>query len=84
MRVPFSWLKEYVPELESPEVLEERLASLGFETDRMERIFQIPGGVVFARVLEAHPISSTSLKRLVLDAGKVVEVVSGAGNARAG
>ncbi|KPD26647.1 hypothetical protein AN926_10070 [Thermus scotoductus] len=65
-----------MPELESPEVLEERLASLGFETDRMERVFQIPGGVVFARVLEAHPISSTSLKRLVLDAGKVV-VVSG-------
>lgn len=84
MRVPFSWLKEYVPELESPEVLEERLAGLGFETDRIEKVFRIPSGVVFARVLEAHPISSTSLKRLVLDAGKVVEVVSGAGNARAG
>ncbi|WP_234554123.1 phenylalanine--tRNA ligase subunit beta [Thermus caliditerrae] len=84
MRVPFTWLKEYVPELESPEVLEERLAGLGFETDRMERVFQIPGGVVFARVLEAHPIPGTGLKRLVLEAGQVVEVVSGAGNARAG
>ena len=30
MRVPFSWLKAYVPELESPEVLDERLAGLGF------------------------------------------------------
>jgi phenylalanyl-tRNA synthetase beta chain len=84
MRVPFSWLKEYVPELESPEVLEERLAGLGFETDRVERLFQIPPGVVFARVLEAHPIPGTGLKRLVLDAGEVVEVVSGAENARAG
>jgi phenylalanyl-tRNA synthetase beta chain len=84
MRVPFSWLKEYVPELESPEVLEERLAGLGFETDRVERLFQIPPGVVFARVLEAHPVPGTGLKRLVLDTGEVVEVVSGAENARAG
>ncbi|MDM7324610.1 MAG: phenylalanine--tRNA ligase subunit beta, partial [Thermus sp.] len=92
MRVPFSWLKTYVPELESPEVLEERLAGLGFETDRIERVFRIPAGVVYARVLdvaplgltEAHPIPGTGLKRLVLDAGKVVEVVSGAGNARPG
>ncbi len=84
MRVPFSWLKEYVPELESPEALEERLAGLGFETDRLERIFRIPKGVVFARVLEAHPIPGTALKRLVLEAGEVVEVVSGAENARAG
>lgn len=84
MRVPFSWLKQYVPELESPEVLEERLAGLGFETDRMERVFPIPRGVVFARVLEAHPIPGTRLKRLVLDAGRTVEVVSGAENARKG
>lgn len=84
MRVPFSWLKEYLPELESPEVLEERLAGLGFETDRMERTFALPAGVVFARVLEAHPIPGTHLKRLVLEAGRVVEVVSGAENARAG
>jgi phenylalanyl-tRNA synthetase beta chain len=84
MRVPFSWLKEYVPELESPEVLEERLAGLGFETDRVERLFQIPPGVVFARVLEAHPIPGTGLKRLVLDTGQMVEVVSGAENARPG
>ncbi|SDF08357.1 phenylalanyl-tRNA synthetase beta subunit [Thermus arciformis] len=84
MRVPFSWLKQYVPELESPEVLEERLAGLGFETDRMERLFRIPQGVVFARVLEAHPIPGTRLKRLVLEAEGVVEVVSGAENARKG
>jgi len=84
MRVPFSWLKAYVPELESPEVLEERLAGLGFETDRMERVFRIPKGVVFARVLEAHPIPGTRLKRLVLEAGGAVEVVSGAENARKG
>ncbi|WP_018460899.1 phenylalanine--tRNA ligase subunit beta [Thermus oshimai] len=84
MRVPFSWLKEYLPELESPEVLEERLAGLGFETDRMERLPAPPKGVVFARVLEAHPIPGTHLKRLLLDAGRAVEVVSGAENARAG
>lgn len=82
--MPFSWLKAYVPELESPEVLEERLAGLGFETDRIERVFPIPRGVVFARVLEAHPIPGTRLKRLVLDAGRTVEVVSGAENARKG
>ncbi|GGM92545.1 phenylalanine--tRNA ligase beta subunit [Thermus composti] len=84
MRVPFSWLKQYVPELESPEVLEERLAGLGFETDRIERVFRIPQGVVFARVLEASPIPGTKLKRLVLDMGRAVEVVSGAENAREG
>ncbi|MGC8968540.1 MAG: phenylalanine--tRNA ligase subunit beta [Thermus sp.] len=84
MKVPFSWLKAYVPELESPEVLEERLAGLGFETDRMERVFRIPKGVVFARVLEAHPIPGTRLRRLVLDTGQAVEVVSGAENARKG
>ena len=59
-------------------------AGLGFETDRMERVFPIPRGVVFAWVLEAHPIPGTRIKRLVLDAGQTVEVVSGAENARKG
>ncbi len=84
MRVPFSWLKRYLPELESPEVLEERLAGLGFETDRMDRLPEPPSGVVFARVEAAEPIPGTGLKRLLLDAGREVQVVTGAPNAWAG
>ncbi|KGQ22389.1 phenylalanine--tRNA ligase subunit beta [Thermus filiformis] len=84
MRVPYSWLKTYLPEAPLPERLEELLAQLGFEVEALEAWPAPPEGVVFARVLEAQPIPGTGLKRLVLDIGRPVEVVSGAPNAREG
>ena len=84
MRVPYSWLKTYLPEAPTPERLEELLAQLGFEVEAIETHPSPPKGVVFARVLEARPIPGTGLKRLVLDLGRVVEVVSGAPNAKEG
>ena len=84
MRVPFSWLRTYLPEAPLPERLEELLAQLGFEVEVIETQPAPPQGVVFARVLEAFPIPGTQLKRLILDIGQTVEVVSGAPNAQGG
>lgn len=84
MRIPYSWLREFLPEAPAPEKLEELLAGLGHETEAIDLLPAPPSGVVFAKVLFAEAIQGTDLKRLLLDSGKEVQVVSGAANAREG
>jgi len=84
MRVPYGWLKELLPEAPGPEELEAVLARLGLPVEEVEHIPAPPAGVRFAVVRSAEPIPGTALKKLVLDAGREVVVVSGAENARAG
>jgi len=84
MRVPWSWLKEWVPELPEPWSLEELLAKLGVETGSIERLAAPPSGVVFARVQQVREIPGTSLKVALLEAHDEVQVVSGAPNLRTG
>lgn len=84
MRIVYSWLKEFLPDAPSPERLEELLAGLGHETESIERLAAPHPRVVFARVLSVEEIPGIEVKKLLLDAGREVQVVSGAPNAKAG
>lgn len=84
MRIVYSWLKEFLPDAPSPERLEELLAGLGHETESIERLAAPHPRVVFARVLSVEEIPGIEVKKLLLDAGREVQVVSGAPNAKVG
>jgi len=84
MRIVYSWLKEFLPEAPSPERLEELLAGLGHETESIERLSAPHPKVVFARLLSVEEIPGLEVRKLTLDAGREVQVISGAPNAKAG
>lgn len=85
MNVPYSWLREFLPDLPEPEALPELLDSLGLAVEEVRRLPAPPKGVVFGRVLTAEQVPGTDLKKLEVDVGRtVVTLVSGAANARAG
>ncbi|PZA06137.1 MULTISPECIES: phenylalanine--tRNA ligase subunit beta [unclassified Meiothermus] len=84
MRIVYSWLKEFLPDAPKPERLEELLAGLGHETEAIERLSAPHRRVVFARVLSVEEIPGLEVRKLILDAGREVQVISGAPNARAG
>ncbi|HMF28740.1 MAG TPA: hypothetical protein VKE42_08215, partial [Candidatus Cybelea sp.] len=56
MRVPISWLREFVALPDDAEAIAERLAMLGFPVDAIERRPKI-SGVVTGRIesIEKHP-----------------------------
>ncbi|MGH2466751.1 MAG: phenylalanine--tRNA ligase subunit beta, partial [Candidatus Limnocylindrales bacterium] len=88
MRVPLSWLREYVDIDLAPEALAERLTLLGMEVQGIERIGQEWQEVVVGELLEVRPhpgadrLSLTRV-RLVPD-GPEREIVCGATNIAAG
>ncbi len=84
MKLVYSWLLELLPEAPAPEELSALLARLGLPVEEAILAPRPPRGVRFAVVRAAEPIPGTELTRLVLDAGREVQVVSGAKNARAG
>ncbi len=84
MRLVYSWLLELLPEAPAPEELAGQLARLGLPVEEDLVLPRPPRGVRFAVVRRAEPIPGTELKALVLDAGREVQVVSGAPNATAG
>jgi phenylalanyl-tRNA synthetase beta chain len=88
MRVPLSWLREYVDIDLTPEALAERLTLLGMEVKGMERRGRDWTGVVVGELLavEPHPAADRlSLTRVRVDAGgAVLSIVCGATNIAAG
>ena len=85
MNVPYSWLKEFLPDLPAPAKLREVLDALGLAVEEVRTLPAPPAGVVFGRVLKAEEVPGTELKKLEVDVGReVVTLVSGAPNARAG
>ncbi|RDI96644.1 phenylalanine--tRNA ligase subunit beta [Meiothermus sp. QL-1] len=84
MRIVYSWLKEFLPEAPGPERLEVLLAGLGLEVERIMPLAVPHRQVVFARVLAVEPLEGREVRRLVLDAGQEVQVVSGDPNAQPG
>ncbi|MDQ7793863.1 MAG: phenylalanine--tRNA ligase subunit beta [bacterium] len=81
MRVPYSWLKEYVEVPWSPSELAERLSLAGVKVEAVHRLDFGLEGVVAARILSVadHP-DAHGLRVLVLDAGggRRHQVVTGA------
>jgi len=88
MRVPLSWLREYVDVELSPEALAERLTLLGMEVKGIERRGDDWQGVVVGELLavEPHPNADRlSLAKVrVDDGGATLSIVCGATNIAAG
>lgn len=84
MKIVYSWLKEFLPEAPGTAQLEEMLAGLGIETERIERLAAPQSNIVFARVLNVEAIPGAEVRKLTLDIGREVQVVSGAPNAKTG
>ena len=83
MKLPYSWLKELVPQLPPVSELEPIFAGLGTPLEGTEEVAAPPAGVLLVTVTEAAPIPGTQLTRLDLDTGEhgARTIASGAPNA---
>jgi len=83
MKLPYTWLKELLPDLPAAAELEPILAQLGLPLEGIEDVPAPIEGVVLAAVTEAAPIEGTQLTRLALDVGPhgAKTIASGAPNA---
>ncbi|MBR4768812.1 MAG: phenylalanine--tRNA ligase subunit beta [Lachnospiraceae bacterium] len=86
MLVPLSWLKEYVDIPVTPEVLEEKLFSSGFEVEERWEVGKDISKVVVGLVKTCEPIPETHLHVCTVDAGSKgsFQVVCGADNVETG
>jgi len=87
VRVPLSWLRDYVDVQLTPEQLAERLTLLGMEVRAVEAWGGEWGSVVVGELLsvERHPRADRlSLTRVNVGAGEPLEIVCGATNIAAG
>ncbi|HSL76396.1 MAG TPA: phenylalanine--tRNA ligase subunit beta [Candidatus Limnocylindrales bacterium] len=87
MRVPLSWLRDYVDIQLTPEQLAERLTLLGMEVKGVERWGSDWQNVVVGELLavEKHPNADRlSLTRVTTGDGQTLEIVCGATNIAAG
>ena len=86
MLAPLSWLKEYVDIDVSPEVLQEKLFSCGFEVEQLHQVGEDISNVVVGRVETCQPIEGTHLHLTTVNAGDkgTFQVCCGADNVEAG
>ncbi len=87
MRVPLSWLRDYVEVDLEPERLAERLTMLGMEVKSIDRRGEAWRNVVVGELLEVarHPRADRlSLTRVDVGQGEPLEIVCGATNIAAG
>ena len=87
MRVPLSWLRDYVDVQVTPEQLAERLTLLGMEVKSIEAWGRDWDNVVVGELLavERHPRADRlSLTRVDVGSGEPLEIVCGATNIAAG
>ncbi|WP_068467104.1 phenylalanine--tRNA ligase subunit beta [Candidatus Protochlamydia phocaeensis] len=86
MRIPLSWLKEYIDLTLSPGEIAKILTMAGLEVDGYETIGASFSGIVVGRVLEAekHPNADKLTVATVTDGSQTYQVVCGAPNCRKG
>lgn len=86
MKVPFSWLKEYVDIDITAQELEEKLFGCGFEVEELIDIGKDITNVVVGYVAECEPIPDTHLHVCKVDAGtgELLQICCGADNVQAG
>jgi len=86
MLVPISWLKDYVDINVSPDVLEEKLFSCGFEVEEKYQVGKDISNVVVGLVKTCEDIEGTHLHLCKVDAGKhgELQICCGADNVHAG
>ena len=82
MKIPRSWLEEFVDLPESTDELRALLDDLGLVVEGIERVGEGLEDVIVARVDEIHPIEGADrVRRVVVDAGAgPLEIVCGATN----
>ncbi len=69
MLVPLSWLKEYVDINITPQELEKKLFSCGFEVEELYEVGKEISNVVVGYVEECEPIPETHLHVCQVNAG---------------
>ncbi|MDR0994340.1 MAG: phenylalanine--tRNA ligase subunit beta [Verrucomicrobiota bacterium] len=87
MKIPLSWLKDYVDFDDTVEGLADKLTFSGVEVEGIEQIGGAPAGVVVAEVreVEKHPnADKLNLCRVDFGGGEELTVVCGAPNVEAG
>jgi phenylalanyl-tRNA synthetase beta chain len=83
MRVPLSWLRDYVDVELAPEELAERLTLLGMEVQRIERVGEDWQNVVVGELLTVGPhprADRLSLTTVTTGSGEPLSIVCGATN----
>lgn len=86
MLLPLSWLKDYVDVNVTPDVLEEKLFSCGFEVEEKYEVGHDISNVVVGLVKSCEDIPDTHLHLLKVDAGEhgELQICCGADNVKAG
>lgn len=86
MKIPLSWIKEYIQLDLSPEEIAKALTMAGMEVESVEPVALNFSGLVVGRVLEAekHPNADKLTLASVTDGKEVFQVVCGAPNCRKG
>ena len=90
MNISYNWLKDYLDFTLAPAKVSEALTSIGLETDGLEEVESIKGGLkglVIGRVLtcEPHPDSDhLHITTVDLGDGQPTQIVCGAANVAAG
>lgn len=86
MRVPLSWLKDYVDLDESPRQIADRLTFSGTEVEGIETVGPACEGFIVAevRAVEKHPNADKLTVCRVFDGQQELQVVCGAPNVQAG
>lgn len=86
MLVPLSWLKEYVDIDITPQELEKKLFSCGFEVEELTEVGKEISKVVVGLVEECEPIPETHLHVCKVNAGShgTFQICCGADNVKAG
>ena len=86
MLAPLSWLKDYVDIDVTPQELEEKLFSCGFEVEELTQLGADISDVVVGLVTQCDPIPETHLHVCQVDAGAhgSFQVCCGADNVEAG
>ena len=86
MNLPYSWLKDLLPDAPEPDVLADILPQLGLGVEAVHELAGSPEGVVVGLVEEAAPIEGSDhlVACKVSDGAATYSVVCGAPNVRAG
>jgi len=86
MKVPLSWLRDYVDFEADAKTLAERLTFAGIEVESIELKGAVPKDIIIGEITEVEPHMHANhlCVCLVNNGTEVLRVVSGAGNCKVG
>lgn len=85
MKLPLSWVRDYVDLKDAPREIADRLTMAGLEIEGMDEVVPIPGVVVGeVKACKKHPNADKLSVCEVDDGNQVLQIVCGAPNVKAG